>query len=76
VLLAEVIGDACARGFTEADFLRGDETYKANFATARRALVRLRAANGSAGRAAMMLETAARKVKHLADHAHAATDQH
>jgi CelD/BcsL family acetyltransferase involved in cellulose biosynthesis len=63
VLLAAIIGDACARGFTEVDFLRGDEAYKANFATARRELLRLRAANSWAGSAAMMVETAARKLK-------------
>jgi CelD/BcsL family acetyltransferase involved in cellulose biosynthesis len=76
VLLAGIISDACSRGFTEVDFLRGDEPYKTNFATARRELLRLRAANGRAGRAAMMLETAARKLKRLADHARAATGQH
>ena len=76
VLLAEIIGDACTRGFTEVDFLRGDEAYKASFATARRELLRLRAANGWAGRAALRLETAARKLKHLPDHAHAATSEH
>ena len=76
VLLAAIIGDACTRGFTEVDFLRGDETYKANFASARRELLRLRAANGSAGRAAMMLETAARRPEHRADHAHAAAGEH
>lgn len=76
VLLAAIIGDACTRGFTEVDFLRGDETYKANFASAQRELLRLRAANGWAGRTAMMLETAARKLKHLPDHAHAATGKH
>jgi CelD/BcsL family acetyltransferase involved in cellulose biosynthesis len=65
VLLAAIIGDACTRGFTEVDFLRGDETYKANFATARRELLRLRAANSWAGQVAMMLETAARKLKRL-----------
>jgi CelD/BcsL family acetyltransferase involved in cellulose biosynthesis len=72
VLLAWIIRDACNRGFTEVDFLRGDEAYKANFATARRELFRLRAANSRASRAAMMLETGARKVKRLAGHAHAA----
>jgi CelD/BcsL family acetyltransferase involved in cellulose biosynthesis len=71
VLLAAIIDDACTRGFTEVDFLRGHETYKANFATARRELLRLHAANGCAGRMALMLETAARKLKHLPDHAYA-----
>lgn len=65
VLLAAIICDAYTRGFTEVDFLRGDEKYKANFATARRELFRLRSANGRVGRVAMMLETAARKLKRL-----------
>ena len=32
VLLAAIIDDACARGFNEVDFLRGDEPYKGRFA--------------------------------------------
>src|SRR4029077_2370701 len=31
-LLAAIIDDACARGFSEVDFLRGDEPYKGRFA--------------------------------------------
>lgn len=75
VLLAAIIGDACVRGFTDVDFLRGDETYKANFTTARRELFRLRAANNQVGRMAVMLETAARRLKRLADHAHGASGE-
>jgi CelD/BcsL family acetyltransferase involved in cellulose biosynthesis len=50
VLLARVVEDACQRGLTEADFLRGAEPYKHNFATHERHLVRLRAAKGLGGR--------------------------
>jgi CelD/BcsL family acetyltransferase involved in cellulose biosynthesis len=50
VLLAAVIDDACARGCTEVDFLRGDEPYKERFAPNRRDMVRLVAGTGMAGR--------------------------
>jgi CelD/BcsL family acetyltransferase involved in cellulose biosynthesis len=63
VLLAAVISDACTRGLTEVDFLRGDEAYKDNFAPERRELVRLRAANGRIGQVALAVETAARSAK-------------
>lgn len=65
VLLATVIQDACRRGFSEVDLLRGDEPYKANFASAARELLRLRAAHGAAGRlalAALLLGDRARKL--------------
>ncbi|HYT25021.1 MAG TPA: GNAT family N-acetyltransferase [Actinomycetota bacterium] len=65
VLLVEVIRDACRRGLTEVDLLRGDEPYKAGFASAARELLRLRAAHGAAGRlalAALVLGTAVRKL--------------
>jgi CelD/BcsL family acetyltransferase involved in cellulose biosynthesis len=65
VLLATVIQEACRRGFSEVDLLRGDEPYKANFASAARELLRLRAAHGAAGRlalAALMLAERARKL--------------
>jgi CelD/BcsL family acetyltransferase involved in cellulose biosynthesis len=74
LLLAEIIADACTRGFAEVDFLRGEEAYKANFAPERRELVRLLAANGRAGRAALAAGLAARRAKHattrLADGRH------
>lgn len=60
VLLAAIITDACVRGFTEVDFLRGDEAYKGNFAPDMRELLRLRGASGTAGRIALAAETAAR----------------
>jgi CelD/BcsL family acetyltransferase involved in cellulose biosynthesis len=63
VLLAAIITDACERGFAEVDFLRGDESYKTNFAPERRELLRLRAANGAVGRVALLAETAERKVR-------------
>lgn len=66
VLLAEIITDACKRGFTEVDFLRGDEAYKNNFAPERRELLRLRAASERAGRAVLLADGAARKAKRLA----------
>jgi CelD/BcsL family acetyltransferase involved in cellulose biosynthesis len=53
VLLVRVIQDACERGAAEVDFLRGDEPYKANFSSATRELLRLRAAHGAAGRLAL-----------------------
>lgn len=58
VLLAAVISDACERGFTEVDFLRGDEPYKRNFTSQRRELVRLRAATGWLGNMVMMADAA------------------
>lgn len=63
VLLAAIITDACDRGFAEVDFLRGDESYKTSFAPEWRDLIRLRAANGWAGRGALAAETAARQAK-------------
>jgi CelD/BcsL family acetyltransferase involved in cellulose biosynthesis len=53
VLLAAIITDACDRGFTEVDFLRGAEPYKHRFAPNERQLCRLLAATGGTGRAAL-----------------------
>jgi CelD/BcsL family acetyltransferase involved in cellulose biosynthesis len=66
VLLTTIISDACHRGFTEVDFLRGDEVYKRNFAPERRQLLRLEEASGTAGRIGLMAYTAARKSKNIA----------
>jgi CelD/BcsL family acetyltransferase involved in cellulose biosynthesis len=66
VLLNAIIRDACMRGFTEVDFLRGDEAYKNHFAPEQRQLLRLRAANGMFAREVLITEMAARKVKRLA----------
>ena len=49
-LLAAIIDDACARGFSEVDFLRGDEPYKGRFAPNHREMVRLVAGKGVVGR--------------------------
>jgi len=65
VLLAAVIADACTRGLTEVDFLRGDEEYKSNYAPEQRELFRLRAAHGRTGRVALMVHAVVRKVRHL-----------
>ena len=64
-LLHAIIADASERGFKEVDFLRGDEAYKKNFAPHSRELLRLRSANGWAGRAALLSEEAARKAKSI-----------
>jgi CelD/BcsL family acetyltransferase involved in cellulose biosynthesis len=65
-LLIAIITDACDRGFTEVDFLRGDEAYKNNFAPQQRDLVRLRAATGRTGTVAFMADTAARSARLVA----------
>jgi CelD/BcsL family acetyltransferase involved in cellulose biosynthesis len=49
VLLAAIIDDACARGLSEVDFLRGDEPYKGRFAPDRREMLRLVAGKGVVG---------------------------
>ncbi len=49
-LLAAIIDDACARGITEVDFLRGEESYKGRFTPHHREMFRLVAGNGVAGR--------------------------
>lgn len=48
-LLAAIIDDACSRGFTEVDFLRGEETYKSRFTTTQRGMSRLVGAKGAIG---------------------------
>lgn len=48
-LLADVIDDACARGFTEVDFLRGEEPYKGRFTANRREMDTLVAGTGVTG---------------------------
>ena len=50
VLLAAIIDDACARGFSEVDFLRGDEPYKGRFTADHREVLRLVAGKGAVGR--------------------------
>jgi CelD/BcsL family acetyltransferase involved in cellulose biosynthesis len=51
LLLHHAIEDAQARGFDEVDFLRGDEPYKAAFATRERGLFSAEASTGVRGRA-------------------------
>ena len=67
VLMTAIITDACDRGFTEVDFLRGDEPYKKRFAPKRRELVRLIAANGELGRTALLAKAAAFTTKLAAE---------
>ncbi len=50
VLLAAIIDDACDRGITEVDFLRGEESYKERFTPHHREMFRLVAGAGVAGR--------------------------
>jgi CelD/BcsL family acetyltransferase involved in cellulose biosynthesis len=49
-LLAAIIDDACDRGITEVDFLRGEESYKGRFTPDHREMFRLVAGNGLVGR--------------------------
>jgi CelD/BcsL family acetyltransferase involved in cellulose biosynthesis len=48
-LIAAIIDDACARGFAEVDFLRGEESYKGRFTPHHRDMFRLVAGHGVAG---------------------------
>jgi CelD/BcsL family acetyltransferase involved in cellulose biosynthesis len=50
VLLAAIIDDACVRGLSEVDFLRGDEPYKGRFTPDHREMLRLIAGSGATGR--------------------------
>jgi hypothetical protein len=58
VLLAAIIDDACTRGFSEVDFLRGDEPYKARFTPDHREMLRLVAGRGIAGQLGGVTQTA------------------
>ena len=49
-LLAAIIDDACDRGFTEVDFLRGEESYKGRFTPNHREMFRLVAGKEPLGR--------------------------
>ena len=66
VLLAAVIADACDRGFSEVDFLRGEESYKNRFAPKQRQMLRLLAGKGAPGRVACVSKTATSRAKRLA----------
>jgi CelD/BcsL family acetyltransferase involved in cellulose biosynthesis len=58
VLLAAIIDDACARGFSEVDFLRGDEPYKGRFTRNHREMLRLVAGQGVVGRLGGVIQAA------------------
>ena len=57
-LLAAIIDDACDRGITEVDFLRGEESYKGRFTPNHREMFRLVAGNGPVGRLGCVTITA------------------
>ena len=67
-LLVIVIEDACRRGFAEVDLLRGGEPYKRNFADDLREILRVRAANGRAGRLALTGLTGVERARRLVGH--------
>ena len=66
VLLAAIIDDACERGFSEVDFLRGEEPYKGRFAPDRREMIRLVAGKGFVGRLGCIAMGANARVRRLA----------
>jgi CelD/BcsL family acetyltransferase involved in cellulose biosynthesis len=69
LLLAKVIQDACQRGFSEVDLLRGDEAYKRGLASSVRQLLRLQAAHGPAGRFALAVLLLVSRMRRLASRA-------
>lgn len=69
LLLARVIDDAGQRGLREADLLRGEETYKSDFATGERRLWRLRCATGPRSVAALTVDLAAEHGRRVAGRA-------
>jgi CelD/BcsL family acetyltransferase involved in cellulose biosynthesis len=66
VLLAAIIDDACTQGFSEVDFLRGDEPYKGRFAPDHRQMLRLVAGQGVVGRLAGATQAATFHAKQTA----------
>lgn len=68
VLLHAIIEDACRRGVTEADFLRGNEPYKRSFASHERPILRLRAARGNAGEIAFATSLLWERTRRVASH--------
>jgi CelD/BcsL family acetyltransferase involved in cellulose biosynthesis len=66
VLLAAIIDDACARGFNEVDFLRGDEPYKDRFTRNHREMSRLVAGAGVVGRLGGVTQAAASQARQAA----------
>ena len=69
LLLARVIDDAGRRGLREADLLRGEETYKSDFATGQRRLWRLRCATGPRATIALASDLAVERARHVAGRA-------
>jgi CelD/BcsL family acetyltransferase involved in cellulose biosynthesis len=67
VLKARILERAIARGATEFDLLRGDETYKVEWSTARRDLVAIRTGVGAAGVALMAVAEANRALRSRRD---------
>jgi len=65
-LLAAIIDDACARGFTEVDFLRGEESYKGRFTPHHREMFRLVAGSGVVGRLGLVSTAATFHAKQAA----------
>lgn len=65
-LLAAIIDDACTRGFTEVDFLRGEESYKGRFTPHHREMFRLVAGSGLAGRLGLVSTAATFHAKQAA----------
>ena len=57
-LKAAVVMDACDEGVSEYDLLRGDESYKSDWAEGRRELVRVRTGFGTLGRTVATAATA------------------
>jgi CelD/BcsL family acetyltransferase involved in cellulose biosynthesis len=66
VLLAAIIDDACARGFSEVDFLRGDEPYKGRFTADHREVLRLVAGRGVTGRSGAVTQAATSQARRTA----------
>jgi Acetyltransferase (GNAT) domain len=65
-LLAALIDDACARGLSEVDFLRGDEPYKGRFTRHHREMFRLVAGEGVVGRLGGVSQAATSQAKQTA----------
>jgi CelD/BcsL family acetyltransferase involved in cellulose biosynthesis len=66
VLLTRTVQDACRRGFGEVDLLRGNETYKQNFASDAREILQLQAAKGFVAGLALLSVVGAAGVRRFA----------
>lgn len=65
VVKADVVAWAIGEGLDEYDLLRGDESYKADWATERREVVRVRFGSGTAGRAVAAAARAWRRTREV-----------